>query len=118
MKEVKEPIEESCTESVKIVNEENSLSSDDHLINSYIDTNKETIFTPKKPVVSSSSPSSTQARREFNDEYDYYLNNFEAAIKSVLNERAYSCLLNDFDIQTINTFSQLPSKRTLLCSML
>jgi len=80
--------------------------------------NKETIFTPTKqvPLESLHSPKeldNSQTKREFNHENDYYLTNFENAIKSVLNETAYSCLLNEYDIQTINKFSRLESKRLM-----
>ena len=49
---------------------------------------------------------STQIKQEF----DYNLNNFENAIKSVINEETFKHLLNDIDLEIIKKFSYLSSK--------
>jgi hypothetical protein len=49
---------------------------------------------------------STQIKQEF----DYNLNNFENAIKSVINEETFKHLLNDTDLEIIKKFSYLSSK--------
>lgn len=41
--------------------------------------------------------------------FDYYLNNFENALQTVINQDTFSHLLNDFDRETIKKFSNLTS---------
>ena len=78
------------------------LNEDDELINDYIENNKETIF---------ESPMKTTGNNyQYNEENDFYLRNFENAIKTVVNEKSFSCLLDESDTNTINKFFKLTSK--------
>lgn len=79
----------------KIVDKEHSprsesdINSEDLFLNNYMDE------------VDSGSPSKS--------DFDFYLNNFNNAIQSVLNQETFCCLLNESDYETITRFSTLSS---------
>lgn len=79
------------------------LNDDDQLINAFIEKNKDTIF---------ESPSkNNQKEYQYIEENDFYLRNFENAIRTVVNEKSFSCLLNESDTNTLNLFSKLNGNR-------
>ena len=53
---------------------------------------------------------STAPTSQYNLEDDYYLTNFEDAIRAVYNQDSFSCLLNEFDSEVIKKFSKLSCK--------
>lgn len=99
-----EDIEQKCTQIEKCenLNERRESAKENELLNSFIDDNQTTYFSPIK----SSQPSSSQSTYESS----YYLENFEKAINSVLAEESFACLLNADDSSVIKQFSQLSSK--------
>ena len=61
---------------------------------------------------------STAPTSQYNLEDDYYLANFENAIRAVYNEDSFSCLLNKFDSEVIKKFSKLSCKFGCIISKL
>ena len=75
---------------------------DNEILNEFIDANQAAYFSPVK---------SQQTNKSVSYESSYYLDNFEKAIKTVLSEESYSCLLNETDSNVIDRFSRLSSKQ-------
>ena len=74
------------------------------------DTRKTQAMPEEVPVtvLESNFESVKEEPREYR--VDFYLENFFNAIQSVLSEKTFSCLLDSFDYETIDTFSSLSSK--------
>lgn len=97
-------MEQKWTEIEKNENSNETWASakENELLNTFIDDNQTTYFSPLKQ----SQPASSQATYESS----YYLENFEKAINSVLAEESFACLLNAQDSNVIEQFSKLSSK--------
>ena len=89
--------------SAEIENESSNDSAKDNLLlNDFLDQSSEFNSNTQGEAEVSNS------RRESGSR-DYYLENFENAIKSVLDQTTFACLLEDFDYKTIKKFSLLKS---------
>ena len=92
----------------------NDSEKNNRLINEFLDKNPE-IFNEefkqleKKSTSLNESMEMSQSQRRLSGSKDFYLENFESAIKSVLDESTFCCLLDDFDFQIIKKFSLLSS---------
>lgn len=99
-----EDMEQKWTEIEKDENSDETWASakENELLNTFIDDNQTTYFSPIKQ----SQPTSSQSTYESS----YYLENFEKAISSILTEESFACLLNAQDSNVIKQFSKLSSK--------
>lgn len=102
--------EEQTSKRIKICDETSNDNEIDELLLKLDYENLEKINSNELLANDTSQQETIIQSTQIKQEFDYNLNNFENAIKSVINEETFKHLLNDTDLEIIKKFSYLSSK--------